>query len=142
MRLSSQLRDRTHDIYIIRALELSCNVITEKPMTINKVRCKAIINTVNKTGKKVRVTFNYQYAPHKTRYSSSRSNWPSQLRSFRVGSEYQPWSRLLPSLAPRHTQCWRSSGTQINAPLRPHQLLATLTSRLRHGSRRSHVLRS
>ena len=42
--------DRTHDIYIIRALELGCNVITEKPMTIDEVRCKAIIDAVERTG--------------------------------------------------------------------------------------------
>lgn len=59
--------DRTHDIYIIKALELGCNVITEKPMTIDEVRCKAIIDAVERTGKKVRVTFNYRYAPHNTK---------------------------------------------------------------------------
>lgn len=59
--------DRTHDIYIIRALELGCNVITEKTMTIDEVRSKAIIDAVDKTGKKVRVTFNYRYAPHNTK---------------------------------------------------------------------------
>ena len=59
--------DRTHDIYIIKTLELGCNVITEKPMTIDEVRCQAIIDAVNRTGKKVRVTFNYRYAPHNTK---------------------------------------------------------------------------
>ncbi|CZT48446.1 probable dehydrogenases and related proteins [Rhynchosporium secalis] len=59
--------DRTHDIYIIKALEAGCNVITEKPMTIDETRCQAIIDTVNRTGKKVRVTFNYRYAPHNTK---------------------------------------------------------------------------
>lgn len=59
--------DRTHDLYIIRALELGCNVITEKPMTIDEVRCKAIIDAVERTGKKIRVTFNYRYAPHNTK---------------------------------------------------------------------------
>ncbi|CAG8956887.1 hypothetical protein HYFRA_00012342 [Hymenoscyphus fraxineus] len=59
--------DRTHDIYIVRALELGCNVITEKPMTIDETRCKAIIDAVERTGKKVRVTFNYRYAPHNTK---------------------------------------------------------------------------
>jgi predicted dehydrogenase len=59
--------ERTHDIYIIKALELGCNVITEKPMTIDEVRCKAIIDVVERTGKKVRVTFNYRYAPHNTK---------------------------------------------------------------------------
>jgi predicted dehydrogenase len=42
--------DRTHDIYILRALEPGCNVITEKPMTIDEIRCKAIIDAVERTG--------------------------------------------------------------------------------------------
>jgi len=59
--------DRTHDIYIIKAMELGCDVITEKPMTIDEVRCQAIIDAVKRTGRKVRVTFNYRYAPHNTK---------------------------------------------------------------------------
>ncbi|KAI4957374.1 hypothetical protein J4E86_004512 [Alternaria arbusti] len=59
--------DRTHNIYIVRALELGCNVVTEKPMTIDAPRCREIFNAVERTGKKVRVTFNYRYAPHNTK---------------------------------------------------------------------------
>ncbi|RYP45756.1 hypothetical protein DL768_007932 [Monosporascus sp. mg162] len=59
--------DRTHNIYIVRALELGCNVITEKPMTIDAPRCQEIFDAVERTGKKVRVTFNYRYAPHNTK---------------------------------------------------------------------------
>jgi predicted dehydrogenase len=59
--------DCTHNIYIVRALELGCNVVTEKPMTIDAPRCKEILNAVERTGKKVRVTFNYRYAPHNTK---------------------------------------------------------------------------
>ncbi|KAL5340940.1 hypothetical protein BJX70DRAFT_406683 [Aspergillus crustosus] len=59
--------DRTHNIYIVRALELGCNVITEKPMTIDAPRCREIFDAVERTGKQVRVTFNYRYAPHNTK---------------------------------------------------------------------------
>ncbi|KAL4804030.1 hypothetical protein BDV18DRAFT_166235 [Aspergillus unguis] len=59
--------DRTHNIYIVRALELGCNVITEKPMTIDAPRCQEIFDAVNRTGKSVRVAFNYRYAPHNTK---------------------------------------------------------------------------
>lgn len=55
--------DSTHDDYICRSLEAGCDVITEKPMTTDEKRCQRIIDTVKKTGKKVRVTFNYRYAP-------------------------------------------------------------------------------
>ncbi|KAH6643099.1 hypothetical protein C7974DRAFT_386783 [Boeremia exigua] len=59
--------DRTHNTYIVRALELGCNVVTEKPMTIDVSRCREIFDAVERTGKKVRVTFNYRYAPHNTK---------------------------------------------------------------------------
>ncbi|QUL53834.1 Gfo/Idh/MocA family oxidoreductase [Paenibacillus tritici] len=59
--------DRTHHRYIIRALELGCDVITEKPMTVDVEKCKEIYDAVERTGRKVRVTFNYRYAPHHTK---------------------------------------------------------------------------
>ena len=59
--------DRTHDEYIIRAMELGCDVITEKPMTIDEKRAQAIIDTQKRTGRDVRVSFNYRYAPHNTK---------------------------------------------------------------------------
>lgn len=59
--------DRTHHTYIIRALELGCDVITEKPMTVDAEKCKEILDAVERTGRNVRVTFNYRYAPHHTK---------------------------------------------------------------------------
>lgn len=59
--------DRTHHEYIIRAMELGCNAISEKPMTIDEVKCQKIIDTIKKTGKELRVTFNYRYAPVATK---------------------------------------------------------------------------
>lgn len=59
--------DRTHDRYIVRALELGCDVVTEKPMTIDAPRCLDIFSAVERTGRSVRVTFNYRYAPHNTK---------------------------------------------------------------------------
>ncbi|MFD1886428.1 Gfo/Idh/MocA family oxidoreductase [Paenibacillus wenxiniae] len=59
--------DRTHHHYIIRALELGCDVITEKPMTVDEEKCQQILDAVERTGRNVRVTFNYRYAPHHTK---------------------------------------------------------------------------
>ncbi|KAJ5197728.1 uncharacterized protein N7498_006845 [Penicillium cinerascens] len=59
--------DRTHHIYIIRAMELGCDVISEKPMTVDEEKCQAILNACKRTGRKLRVTFNYRYAPHNTK---------------------------------------------------------------------------
>lgn len=59
--------DRTHHHYIIRAMEKGCDVITEKPMTIDAEKAQAIIDCQKRTGRKLRVTFNYRYAPHNSK---------------------------------------------------------------------------
>ncbi|MDP2037700.1 MAG: Gfo/Idh/MocA family oxidoreductase, partial [Ignavibacteria bacterium] len=58
--------DSTHDYYICRAMELGCDVITEKPMTNTAERCQRIVDAQNKLGKTVTVTFNYRYSPPRT----------------------------------------------------------------------------
>jgi predicted dehydrogenase len=55
--------DRVHDDYIVAALEAGCDVITEKPMTIDASRCQRILDAVERTGRRVTVTFNYRYNP-------------------------------------------------------------------------------
>jgi len=55
--------DCTHNDYICRAMKAGCDVVTEKPMTTDEKKCQMIVDTVKKTGRKVRVTFNYRYAP-------------------------------------------------------------------------------
>lgn len=59
--------DRTHHKYICRAMELGCDVITEKPMTVDADKCQQILDTIKKTGRKLRVTFNYRYSPYNTK---------------------------------------------------------------------------
>lgn len=59
--------DRTHHTYIVRAMELGCDVVTEKPMTVDERKCQDILDAVERTGRNVRVTFNYRYAPHHTK---------------------------------------------------------------------------
>jgi predicted dehydrogenase len=58
--------DATHDEYIVRALNLGCDVITEKPMTTTAPKCQRILDTAERTGRTLRVTFNYRYAPART----------------------------------------------------------------------------
>ncbi len=55
--------DCTHDHYIVRAMELGCDVICEKPMTIDERKCQRIVDAVNRTGRDLRVTFNCRYMP-------------------------------------------------------------------------------
>ena len=57
--------DSTHDQFIIKGLEAGANVITEKPMTTDEVKCQNILDAERRTGKQVIVTFNYRYSPHR-----------------------------------------------------------------------------
>ena len=56
-------RDCDHDDYLCRSLKAGCDVITEKPITIDQGRCQKIVDTIKQTRRSVRVTFNYRYSP-------------------------------------------------------------------------------
>ena len=58
--------DQFHNEYIVRALNVGVDVVTEKPMTTTAEKCQQIFDARAKTGKKVRVTFNYRYSPPRT----------------------------------------------------------------------------
>jgi predicted dehydrogenase len=60
--------DSTHHMYIIQAMELGCDVLTEKPMTTDIHKMKAIIEAQARTGRSLRVSFNYRYTPAYTRF--------------------------------------------------------------------------
>ncbi|MEU9187728.1 Gfo/Idh/MocA family oxidoreductase [Streptomyces sp. NPDC048484] len=55
--------DRTHDDYIVRALEAGCDVVTEKPMTTDAGNARRILEAQRRSGREVRVAFNYRYNP-------------------------------------------------------------------------------
>lgn len=59
--------DATHDEFIIKALDAGIDVITEKPMTTDEKKCQAILDAQARSGKKVTVTFNYRYSPHRAK---------------------------------------------------------------------------
>lgn len=59
--------DCHHHEYIIKALEAGCDAISEKPLTIDEVKCNAILEAEKRTGKKVTVTFNYRFVPFAAR---------------------------------------------------------------------------
>lgn len=59
--------DRTHDYYIIKAMEMGVDILTEKPLTTDETKAKAIIEAQERTGRDIRVSFNYRYAPHNTK---------------------------------------------------------------------------
>ncbi|HEY0680247.1 MAG TPA: Gfo/Idh/MocA family oxidoreductase [Chitinophagaceae bacterium] len=57
--------DGVHHEHIIKGMEYGANIVTEKPMTIDEKKCQAILDAEKRTGKNVRVTFNYRYSPHR-----------------------------------------------------------------------------
>jgi predicted dehydrogenase len=60
--------DSTHHHYITRAMALGCDAITEKPMTTDLPKLQAIFESIQQTGRSLRVTFNYRYAPAYTQF--------------------------------------------------------------------------
>lgn len=55
--------DCEHADYICRALQAGCDVISEKPLTIDAPSLQRILDTQRKTGRRVTVAFNYRYSP-------------------------------------------------------------------------------
>jgi predicted dehydrogenase len=53
--------DCFHEKYTVRAMELGCNVISEKPIAIDAEQCQRIADTEIRTGKKVIVGFNARH---------------------------------------------------------------------------------
>ncbi len=58
--------DYLHHEYIVEAMRAGCNVMTEKPMTIDLDKLKAILDAQAETGRSITVTFNYRYTPART----------------------------------------------------------------------------
>jgi predicted dehydrogenase len=59
--------DAFHHRYIIDALRHGCDVLTEKPMTIDAEKVTAVLDAVDETKRQLTVTFNYRYSPAFTR---------------------------------------------------------------------------
>ena len=59
--------DRTHHTYIVRAMDAGCDAVTEKPMTVDIEKCTDILDAIERTGKKLTVTFNYRYSPRNSK---------------------------------------------------------------------------
>jgi len=59
--------DATHHEFVIKGLQMGADVLTEKPMTTDELKCQKILDAERKTGRKVIVGFNYRYGPHMTK---------------------------------------------------------------------------
>jgi predicted dehydrogenase len=55
--------DYLHHDYIVKSLEFGADVISEKPLTTDAEKCRAIFAAVERTGRKVRTTFNMRWSP-------------------------------------------------------------------------------
>lgn len=55
--------DSAHYQYIIRAMELGCDVITEKPLCTDEEQCRQILEAERKYGRKLTVAFNARHYP-------------------------------------------------------------------------------
>lgn len=59
--------DALHHEYIMRAMRAGCDVIVEKPLTIDAEKARAIQDVMRETGRDLRVTFNVRYQPLTTK---------------------------------------------------------------------------
>jgi len=97
--------DSTHDDYIVKGMEMGANVLTEKPMTTDEKKVQRILDAEKRTGKKIRVTFNYRYSPHRAKmYEMLRAGEIGELTSVDFhwyldtshGADYfRRWHRLV-----------------------------------------------
>lgn len=55
--------DWLHHDYVIRAMQAGCDAICEKPLTIDGPKLRAIFETMERTGRRLRVTLNARYMP-------------------------------------------------------------------------------
>jgi len=96
--------DSTHDEFIVKGMEMGADIVTEKPMTTDETKCQRILDAERKTGKKVIVTFNYRYSPHRQKiYSLLREGVIGNLTSvdfhwyldiYHGASYFRRWHRL------------------------------------------------
>ena len=59
--------DSNHHEFIIKGLEMGCDVLTEKPLTTDEDKCQQIIDAEKKSDRKLIVGFNYRWSPYNTK---------------------------------------------------------------------------
>ncbi len=59
--------DATHHEFIIKGLEMGCDVLSEKPLTIDEDKCQQIVDAEKKSDRKLIVGFNYRWSPYNTK---------------------------------------------------------------------------
>ncbi|GJM33897.1 MAG: 4,5-dihydroxyphthalate dehydrogenase [Saprospiraceae bacterium] len=97
-------KDSTHHEFIIKGLEMGCDVLTEKPLTTDEIKCQAILDAERKSDKKLIVGFNYRWGPYMTKVkellaenaigkiTSVDFNW--YLNTYHGASYFRRWHGL------------------------------------------------
>jgi predicted dehydrogenase len=60
-------KDSTHHEFIIKGLDMGCDVLTEKPLTTDEDKCQEILDAERRSKNKLIVGFNYRWSPYPTR---------------------------------------------------------------------------
>ena len=120
--------DATHAHYIVRALELGVDVLTEKPMCTDEAQCQAILDAVRRTGRTVTVTLNARHSREakKVKALLQEGAIGECLPSTSTRPRYQPRRRLLPQVAPVSRELRDAAVPQGVTPFRPGELVARL----------------
>ena len=96
--------DSNHHEFIIKALDMGCDVLTEKPLTTDEIKAQAILDAERRSGKKVIVGFNYRWGTQFTaikkqltenkigRLTSVDFNW--YLNTYHGASYFRRWHGL------------------------------------------------
>ncbi len=60
-------KDSTHHEFIIKGLQMGCDVLTEKPLTTDERKCQDILDAERNSNKNLIVGFNYRWSPYMTK---------------------------------------------------------------------------
>ncbi len=60
-------KDSTHHEFIVKGLDMGCDVLTEKPLTTDEDKCQSILDAERRSKRKVIVGFNYRWGPYMTK---------------------------------------------------------------------------
>ncbi|MEM7369780.1 MAG: Gfo/Idh/MocA family oxidoreductase [Bacteroidota bacterium] len=67
-------KDSTHHEFIIKGLDMGCDVLTEKPLTTDEHKCQAILDAERRNRRNVIVGFNYRWSPYMTKVKELLAN--------------------------------------------------------------------
>lgn len=67
-------KDSNHHEFIIKGLKMGCDVLTEKPLTIDEDKCQVILDAERNSNRKLIVGFNYRWSPYTTKIKELLKN--------------------------------------------------------------------